>query len=54
MQRLEDNQLYVVQYFERVRMEYHPENSHPYDVLLVARDGSASVGAHGPDASRAA
>jgi hypothetical protein len=23
-----------VQYFERVRLEYHPENSPPYDVLL--------------------
>ena len=24
----------TVQYFERVRMEYHPENAAPYDVLL--------------------
>ncbi|CAA9562169.1 MAG: hypothetical protein AVDCRST_MAG18-1176 [uncultured Thermomicrobiales bacterium] len=31
---LEDGQQYTVQYFERVRMEYHPENDAPYDVLL--------------------
>jgi hypothetical protein len=23
-----------VQYFERARFEYHPENAAPYDVLL--------------------
>ncbi len=31
---LEDGQTYTVQYFERVRLEYHPENPTPYDVLL--------------------
>jgi len=31
---LEDGKEYTVQYFERVRMEYHPENAAPYDVLL--------------------
>jgi hypothetical protein len=31
---LEDGQPYTVQYFERVRMEYHPENAPPNDVLL--------------------
>ena len=31
---LEDGQPYTVQYFERVRLEYHPENAPPYDVLL--------------------
>lgn len=31
---LEDGREYTVQYFERVRMEYHPENAAPYDVLL--------------------
>ncbi len=31
---LEDGNAYQVQYFERVRMEYHPENAPPYDVLL--------------------
>ncbi len=33
-QRLEDGKTYSVQYFERVRLEYHPENAAPYDVLL--------------------
>jgi hypothetical protein len=31
---LEDGKEYTVQYFERVRLEYHPENRPPYDVLL--------------------
>ncbi len=31
---LEDGRPYLVQYFERVRLEYHPENPAPYDVLL--------------------
>jgi hypothetical protein len=29
-----EGRTYSVQYFERRRMEYHPENSYPYDVLL--------------------
>ncbi len=29
-----DGKTYVVQYFERARFEYHPENNPPYDVLL--------------------
>jgi hypothetical protein len=33
-ERLEDGKTYRVQYFERVRMEYHPENAPPHDVLL--------------------
>ena len=33
-ERLEDGKVYLVQYFERVRMEYHPENAPPNDVLL--------------------
>lgn len=33
-QQLEDGKTYTVQYFERVRLEYHPENSPPYDVLI--------------------
>jgi hypothetical protein len=33
-QVLENGQTYNVQYFERVRMEQHPENEAPYDVLL--------------------
>ena len=31
---LEDGQEYIVQYFERVRLELHPENDAPHDVLL--------------------
>ncbi len=31
-----DGKEYTVQYFERVRMEAHPENSSPYNVLLGA------------------
>ncbi|CAA9562431.1 MAG: hypothetical protein AVDCRST_MAG88-1610 [uncultured Thermomicrobiales bacterium] len=33
-ERLEDGQVYRVQYFERARFEYHPENAPPFDVLL--------------------
>jgi thermitase len=33
-ERGEDGREYVVQYFERHRFEYHPENAPPYDVLL--------------------
>lgn len=29
-----DGKSYVQQYFQRARMEYHPENAPPYDVLL--------------------
>ena len=31
---LEDGKPYLVQYFERARFEYHPENAAPNDVLL--------------------
>jgi hypothetical protein len=31
---LEDGNTYTVQYFERDRLEYHPENQPPYDMLL--------------------
>jgi hypothetical protein len=35
METLEDGKPYLVQYFERVRMEFHPENADPqYQVLL--------------------
>jgi len=33
-EQLADGKTYTVQYFERVRMEYHPENAAPDDVLL--------------------
>jgi hypothetical protein len=29
-----DGKMYTVQYFERVRYEWHPENQPPYNVLL--------------------
>jgi hypothetical protein len=31
---LEDGKQYTVQYFERARFEYHPQNAAPYDILL--------------------
>jgi hypothetical protein len=34
IEMLEDGHTYTVQYFERARFEYHPENQPPYDVLL--------------------
>ena len=34
VQVLEDGKSYTVQYFERVRLEYHPEKAAPNDVLL--------------------
>jgi hypothetical protein len=33
-EKLEDGKTYTVQYFERARFEYHPENAAPNDVLL--------------------
>jgi len=33
-ERSTDGKTYTVQYFERARFEYHPENIAPYDVLL--------------------
>jgi hypothetical protein len=33
-ERLEDGREYDVQYFERARLEAHPENAPPFDVLL--------------------
>lgn len=33
-EKLEDGRTYQVQYFERARFEYHPENPAPYDILL--------------------
>lgn len=33
-EKLEDGKTYEVQYFERTRLELHPENVKPYDILL--------------------
>ncbi len=38
----EDGRQYTVQYFERHRMEYHPENRSPYNVLL-SRLGNSTL-----------
>jgi subtilisin family serine protease len=35
IERSDDGREYVVQYFERHRFEYHPENAPPYDVLIA-------------------
>lgn len=43
-----DGKLYIVQYFERAVMEYHPEASAPYDVQLTAL-GSLRLQALYPD-----
>jgi hypothetical protein len=34
LETLEDGKRYAVEYFERARFEYHPENAAPYDMLL--------------------
>jgi len=34
MEQSDDGQQYTVQYFQRHRFEYHPENAPPYNVLL--------------------
>ena len=33
-ERSPDGKIYIIQWFERARFEYHPENKPPYDVLL--------------------
>ncbi len=49
---LEDGRVYHVQYFERARFEFHPENADPYRVLLgqfgrqiLAADAPGAAGA---------
>jgi hypothetical protein len=42
----DDNKPYTVQYFERARFEYHPENAAPYTVLL----GRLGLRQHAQDA----
>ncbi len=50
-QQLEDGKTYLVQYFERVRMEYHPENAPPQDVLLGQFGRSILAGVNGAPTS---
>jgi hypothetical protein len=51
VQTLEDGQPYLVQYFERVRMEWHPENG-PADRVLLGQFGRAFHPADPPLAPR--
>jgi len=57
---LEDGQTYTVQYFERVRLELHPEYRPPFDVLLgqfgrrIVRVGNEFVPALAPATAPAA
>jgi hypothetical protein len=51
MEEAVEGRVYLVQYFERRRLEYHPENQPPYDILLgllgrevYALQGGASGG----------
>jgi thermitase len=48
LERGEDGRDYTVQYFERHRFEYHPENRPPYDILL-SRLGSITLADSGRD-----
>jgi dipeptidyl aminopeptidase/acylaminoacyl peptidase len=45
-ERLEDGREYTVQYFERARLEYHPENADPRDQILLGQFGRRM---HPPD-----
>ncbi|HEX5505772.1 MAG TPA: hypothetical protein VFW96_24355 [Thermomicrobiales bacterium] len=51
-QQLEDGRTYTVQYFERVRMEYHPENADPQYQVLLGQFGRALHPADPPAAAR--
>ncbi len=54
-QKLEDGKEYVVQYFERVRLEYHPEVTDPrYQVLLGQFGRGILVGVRGAPTARVA
>ncbi|MGN6701109.1 MAG: cellulase family glycosylhydrolase [Thermomicrobiales bacterium] len=47
MEKSTDGNLYLTQYFERARFEYHPENNYPYDVLLTLLGNVAIQGREG-------
>ena len=49
-ERLEDGREYTVQYFERARLEYHPENADPRDRVLLGQFGRRI---HPPDPAAA-
>lgn len=50
-QPLEDGRTYLVQYFERVRLEYHPDNAPPQDVQLGQFGRSILAGVNGAPTS---
>jgi hypothetical protein len=53
-QKLEDGKEYIVQYFERVRLEYHPEVADPqYQVLLGQFGRGILIGVRGAPTARA-
>ena len=45
MEQGSDGQMYLTQWFERARFEFHPENKAPYDVLLgrLGADALAAI-----------
>jgi hypothetical protein len=47
-----DGKEYVTQWFERARMEWHPENQRPYDVLLGLLGREVTQGREGEPAFR--
>lgn len=53
LERLEDGKLYQVQYFERVRMEYHPEQTDSQYRVLLGQFGRRIHGQVDPPATRA-
>jgi hypothetical protein len=50
MEQGSDGQMYLTQWFERARFEYHPENKAPFDVLLgrLGADALAALPASQP------
>ncbi len=53
LERLEDGRLYQVQYFERVRMEYHQINEGPEALVLLGQFGRRIHGRVDPPAAQA-
>ena len=43
-ERLEDGNIYQVQYFERARFEYHPEHADPNFQVLLGQFGRRYLG----------
>jgi hypothetical protein len=45
-EQLEDGQTYTVQYFERARFEWHPENADPQYQVLLGQFGRRVLASH--------